>query len=303
MNGKEKNASSESLIGGIHDEPPKKRMGQMKGSLLGSSGPIQLGAARKERLTLGDLTPPPASPTIEPTQTEIPTSAEPVVVTQAEVGGFTRLPQAPDIDFTKTPSAPTSWSPSRWRPRIEADAFVHPLGVVTGNVIVGSRVFIAAGAVVRGDSEEPIHIGGESNVQECAVLRDLPTRSDDTPIAQRIVDVGAEKYSLYIGQRVSICPQALLHGPAYVGDDVFVGMQALVFWARIEQGVVLEPGCLVMNVTVPRGVFVPAGLKVTNQRMVKDLPPLTSKYRFHGIGAEMVASNLEMLEGYRRSIR
>ena len=152
--------------------------------------------------------------------------------------------------------------------------------------------------MVRGDNDEPIYIGDQTAILEGAVLKDLPTRRNGEQITQRIVDVGNRKYSLYIGNRVSICPQAQVHGPAYLADGSYLGMQSLVFWARIEKNVIIEPGCLIMNVTVPSGVFVPAGIKVTTQRMVKDLPPLSSKYRFHGINEETVASSLELLKGY-----
>jgi len=201
--------------------------------------------------------------------------------------------------FAETPSPATSWSPKRWRPRIDSTAFVHPLGVIIGNVRVEPIVFVGAGAVIRGDNEEPIHIGTDSSIQECAVLKDLPTRSEGKIIEQRIVDVDNMKYSVYIADKVTVCAQAQVYGPAYIGSNVFIGMQSLVFWARIESGVVIEPGCLVMNVTVPTGVFVPAGMKLTSQKAVKDLPPLTSRYRFHGINEEMVATNREILRGLR----
>jgi len=296
------------------ERPPGAPAGSPGGSLFGTSGPVRLGIARGRSTILGST--PPQSPLFGVGTPGAPTSQTPApprpsqyVATQQWPGP----PAAPETvlsvqdepavevprGFRSAPSAPTSWSPSRWRPRIERGAFVHPLAVVTGNVIISDRVFIASGAMIRGDSEEPIFIGAESNVQECAVLKDMPTRQDGAPMTQRIVDVGAEKFSLYIGKRVSITPQAQVHGPAYIGDRVYVGMQSLVFWARVEEGVVIEPGCLIMNVTIPTGVFVPAGLKVTNQRMVKDLPPLTTTYRFHGLGEETVMSNLEMLVGYR----
>ncbi len=271
--------------------------GQSRGSLFGQAGPVNLSTGRKDTLVLGDLAKPHEQPVASPPAPEgdsgmMSGPMSEAFVRSPELGALTELSR-------KMPSPSTSWSPTPWRPRIESSSYVHPLGAVSGNVQVGKEVFVAAGAVIRGDNEEPIFIGDECNIQEGAILRDLPTVIDGKRLTQRVVDVGNDKYSLYLAGRVSIAPQAQVHGPAYIAEGVYVGMQSLVFWARIEAGVVIEPGCLIMNVTIPSGVFVPAGLKVTTQSVVKDLPPLTEKYRFRGIGEETVACNREMLKGHR----
>lgn len=160
-------------------------------------------------------------------------------------------------------------------------------------------VFIAAGAAIRGDNEEPIFIGEGSTIQECAVIRDLPTRRGGEVDQRRVVEVDGSPYTVHIGKVTSICAQAQVHGPARVADGVYVGAQSLVFWARVDNGVVVEPGCLIMNVRIPSGRFVPAGLKVTNEKIVGDLPVLTSRYRFHDIGRQTASDNRELLKGYR----
>ncbi len=43
------------------------------------------------------------------------------------------------------------------------------------------------------------------------------------------VAVEGKKYSVCIGKRVSLSHQSQVHRPAKVGDNTFVGMQALVF--------------------------------------------------------------------------
>jgi carbonic anhydrase/acetyltransferase-like protein (isoleucine patch superfamily) len=284
-------------------------------TLFEGSGPVTLGSAHKSTTMLGNLQAPkpyermPVAPPAEapPPMPETPPAQEEKIASYTEPIATYDEPIATAQDesrriafktFADTPSPATSWSPKRWKPRIDSTAFVHPLGVLIGNVRVDSMVFIAAGAVIRGDNEEPIYIGTDSSIQESAVLKDLPTHSEGKLIDQRIVDVDNTKYSLYIADRVTVGSQAQVHGPAYIGNDVYIGMQSLVFWARVEAGVIIEPGCLVMNVTIPSGVFVPAGLKLTNQKAVKDLPPLTSRYRFHGINEEMVAAHREILRGY-----
>jgi len=289
------------------ERPPEsvsKVHGSMKTSLFGQSGPVGLSSANRGYMALGDIqgaSNPGRAPfstgsiEIELQDTPVP----PTSILDRPAYEDTQAQQQPA--FVK--SAPTSWSPGDWRPHIDPTSFVHPDAVVAGNVEVAREVFISAGVVIRADNEEPIYIGEQSNIQETAILRDLPTFRDGRPVTQRIVEAGGKKFSLYIGSRVSVTPQSQIHGPAYIGDNVYLGMQSLVFWARIESGVIIEPGALIMNVTVPSGVFIPAGLKVTSQSVVKDLPKLTKKYRFHGIGGEAVQSNLEMLEGYKSQYR
>jgi len=298
-------------------KPPEKIYStESKHSLFEGSGPVTLGSARSGTTMLGNLqTPkpyetmpmaqpteaPPSMPEAQPVPEDeevaaysepIATYSEPITTPQDESRRIAFM------TFADTPSPATSWSPKRWKPRIDSTAFIHPLGVIMGNVRIESMVFIAAGAVIRGDNEEAIYIGSDSSIQESAVLKDLPTHEGGKLIEQRIVEVDKTKFSLYIADRVTVSAQAQVHGPAYIGSDVYVGMQSLVFWARIESGVIIEPGCLVMNVTIPSGVFIPAGLKLTNQKAVKDLPPLTSRYRFHGLNEEMVAAQREILRGY-----
>lgn len=293
---------------GPENETRPERPG--RSALFSAEGPVRMGADSKGIVSLGNIGPgdryesrtttyyKPSVPdnSIIPPPDPLPSAPEVLGMP------YPVMPSRPETEpaiNARVPSSPTSWSPSRIQPRIDSTSFVHPGAVIIGNVILHDRVFVAAGAVLRADNEEPIFVGSASNIQEGVILKDLPTRKAGKQISQRVVEVKGEAYSLYVGNRVTIAAQAQVHGPAYIADGVFVGMQSLVFWARVEKGVVIEPGCLIMNVTIPAGVFIPAGLKVTNQNMVKDLPPLSTKYRFHGIGEETVAAHLEMLDGYR----
>jgi carbonic anhydrase/acetyltransferase-like protein (isoleucine patch superfamily) len=196
-------------------------------------------------------------------------------------------------------SAGTSWSPIKHEPVIHESAFVHPDAIVIGNVVVGADVFIAPGVQIRGDNDEPIYIGEGSYLQESAIIRDLPTRKDGKLQSQRVVEHENEQYSVYIGKNVVVSPQAQVHGPARVEDGAFIGMQALVFWAVVGKGVVVEPGSLIMNVLITESVFVPAGLKVTSNKNVNDLPPLTRQYRFFDLAAETIKDKKELLSGYK----
>ena len=58
-------------------------------------------------------------------------------------------------------------------PVVHPDAFVHPDAVLIGNVSIGKKCFIGAGAVLRGDFGK-ITIGDGSNVQENCVIHVSP---------------------------------------------------------------------------------------------------------------------------------
>ena len=66
----------------------------------------------------------------------------------------------------------TSYRLGSDEPQISADAFIAPGTHIIGKVLLGARVNVWFGAVLRGDNE-PIVVGAESNVQEGACC--IPT--------------------------------------------------------------------------------------------------------------------------------
>ena len=94
------------------------------------------------------------------------------------------------------------------KPVIPASCYVADEAVIIGDVILGERVSILFGAVLRGDNE-PITIGDDSNVQDNAVLH---------------TDPGAP---INIGKGVTIGHQVMLHG-CTIGDGALIGVAAVV---------------------------------------------------------------------------
>jgi len=133
---------------------------------------------------------------------------------------------------------------------IEAQGFI---AIGNGSVTLGDRVFVAPAASVRGDEGRHIHIGNDSNVQDGVVVHGLETFEGDHELPENEVEVDGKPYSVYIGDRVSLAYQSQVHGPAKVGNDTFVGMQALVFRAELGNRVVVEPGAKIIGVKVPSG--------------------------------------------------
>ena len=196
------------------------------------------------------------------------------------------------------PNVLTSFNPDVNNPIIAKSAFVHAIGSVIGDVTLGNRVYVAPTASVRGDEGQGIYIGDESNVQDGVVLHGLETFDDGKPVEKNQVEYNGKKYSVYVGSRVSMAHQSQVHGPALVEDDVFIGMQSLVFKSTVGKGAVIEPGAQVIGVKVPAGRYVPAGMALTKQTDADNLPEITEAYSFREINKAVVHVNTQLADGY-----
>lgn len=161
-------------------------------------------------------------------------------------------------------------------PAVDPDAFVHPDAVLIGDVSIGKKCFIGAGAVLRGDFGK-ISVGDGSNVQENCVIHVSP---------------GAE---VKIEEDVIVAHGAILHD-ATVRRGSVVGMGAVVL-----QGAVVGEGVLVAALTlIPTGLVVEAGKIVAgNPAKVKgDVPASHEEFFRAGL-----AIYQELPERYRKGMR
>ncbi|HPD14786.1 MAG TPA: carbonate dehydratase [Planctomycetota bacterium] len=132
-------------------------------------------------------------------------------------------------------------------PRVASSACIHPTATVIGNVVIGERVLIAPGAVLRADEPgpdgavSPLIIGDEANIQDGVVIHAL----------------GGTTVTVEAGS--SISHRAIIHGPCRIGPRCFVGFNSVVFNATLGEGVVVLHLALVEGVSVPDGLCVPAG--------------------------------------------
>lgn len=196
------------------------------------------------------------------------------------------------------PNVETDFSGRVSHPTIDISAYVHPLAAVIGNVSLGRRVMVSPGASVRGDEGQPLFVGDDSNVQDGVVIHGLETESHGEPVTANQVQVAGKKYSVYVGSRVSLAHQAQVHGPAVVLDDTFVGMKALVFKAIVGTGCVIEPGAIVMGVSVPSGRYVPVGSVVNSQEQADALPEITPDYPLKDLNKGVVHVNTRLASAY-----
>lgn len=202
-----------------------------------------------------------------------------------------------NLDSNVSANVKTTFVSKVSNPIIGPGTYVHPQSSVIGNVQLKGKNYIAPFASIRGDEGQPIYIGNETNIQDGVVIHGLETESEGKPITKNQVSVQGNTYSVYVGDRVSVAHQAQIHGPAYVGNDVFVGMQAFVFKANIGNGVVIEPTAKVIGVNIPAGRYVPAGTVLTKQQDADNLPVIDSDYSFAHLNHEVVKVNKELAEG------
>ena len=197
------------------------------------------------------------------------------------------------------PNAVTPWNPVVTAPEIASTAYISPMASVIGAVSIGANVMVSPMASVRSDEGMPIFVGDNSNVQDGVVLHGLETINEEgEPVEKNLVEVDGENYSVYIGKNVSLAHQCQVHGPAFVGDDSFIGMQAFVFKSKVGNNCVLEPKSGVIGVTIPDGRYVPAGTVVTSQKEADKLPTITDDYGYKHTNEAVVYVNVHLAEGY-----
>jgi carbonic anhydrase/acetyltransferase-like protein (isoleucine patch superfamily) len=185
-----------------------------------------------------------------------------------------------------------------YEPVIDPTTYVHPLAAVIGNVTLGKNIMVSPTACIRGDEGQPLHVGDDSNVQDGVVIHALETEMNGQTIEKNLCEVDGKKYAAYVGRRVSLAHQVQIHGPAVVLDDTFVGMKVLVFKSRVGKQCVLEPGCIVMGVTVADGRYVPAGAVIRTQQQADELPVVTDDYPFKSLNKGVVHVNKALAKGY-----
>jgi len=122
------------------------------------------------------------------------------------------------------------------RPRIDPDAYVDPQAAVIGDVTIAAGASVWPFAVLRGDQDNCVTLGRNSNVQDNSVLH-----------------VTAE-FPCIVGDHVTIGHRAVVHA-CRVMNNVRIGIGAVVLdGAVIEEGAQVGAGAL-----VPPGKVVPAG--------------------------------------------
>ena len=182
------------------------------------------------------------------------------------------------------PSIQTDFNPNVTSPKISKTAYVDPFAVVNGDCGIGKLALVASFAVCRGDEGTPIHIGDYSNLQEGVSLHALETTAHGKNIDDRRYSAQGSLlkandtafkngFAIYIGDKVSLAHDVQVHGPAYVGNDTFVGMKSLIFNAKVGNRVAIGVSSTITDgVRIPDNKFVPPGSIITTQAQADGLP-------------------------------
>jgi len=183
---------------------------------------------------------------------------------------------------------PTPWSRNLAEPNIDPTAYIHPFSNVIGDVRIGANVIVAPGTTIRADEGTPFHISENSNLQDGVVIHGLEQG--------RVIGDDDNQYSVWIGKNASITHMTLIHGPAYVGDECFIGFRSTVFNARVGNGCIVMMHALIQDVEIPPGKYVPSGAIITNQQQADRLPDVQVQDR--EFSHHVVGINQALRSGY-----
>ena len=209
------------------------------------------------------------------------------------------------------PNVRTNFNQNVTFPNIEDTAFIHPFAVVIGDCHIGNMVMMSPTAVCRGDEGTPIHIGDFSNIQDGVLIHDLQTTTDIKNFDQRLFNKEGERisindsrtvqegeYSVFVGNGSSLAHDAMIHGPAWIGNDTFIGMKTIVYNAKVGNNVAVGISSVITNgVEIPDNKFVPPGSVITSQEQANNLPDRIGT-PFEEYNKGVVDVNVKLAEGY-----
>ncbi len=165
-----------------------------------------------------------------------------------------------------SPNPITSFNPVPRYPTIDKTSFISQFSSVIGDVTIRNNVYVAPNVSIRADEGTPFFIGSNTNLQDSVILHGLLNRK---------IKVGEKSYSIYIGKEVTIAHRALVHGPCFIGDKVFVGFSAIVYNAIVGRGSFISYNAVVTNgVRIAPNRFVPPGANIDSQAKADALSPV-----------------------------
>lgn len=173
----------------------------------------------------------------------------------------------------------TTWSGENCRPQVHPAAYIHHTAVLIGDVRIENNVIICPGVVLRADEGSPIIIREGSNIQDGVIMHCL------------------KGSSIEIGARCSVAHGAVVHGPCVIGEESFIGFNAVVHQARLGTKCFVSHCALVTGVDLPGSALVPAGKMLESQDQVDLLPKAGEDER--SFNNKVLSVNDELRRGYK----
>ena len=111
-------------------------------------------------------------------------------------------------------------------PVVDPTSFVHPMAVVTGDVIIGKHCYIGPGAAIRGDWGRIILEDG-CNVQENCTIHMFPNKTV-TLYESAHIGHGAIVHGANIGRNSMVGMNAVIMDNVEIGEECIVGALAFI---------------------------------------------------------------------------
>lgn len=142
--------------------------------------------------------------------------------------------------------------------------------------------------MLRADEGTPFYIGRNSNIQDGVIFHGLKDAK---------CCVNGIEYSIYVGNKVSITHGALIHGPAIVGSNSFVGFNSIVFNAIVENNCYIDTGAIVTGgIRISANKYVPVGAIINTQAKADSLLEVPKERSY--FSEEVIEVNVELAEAY-----
>jgi carbonic anhydrase len=205
----------------------------------------------------------------------------------------------------------THFNPNVTYPNISNNAFISPFSIIIGNCFIGKFVFAAPTSVCRGDEGTPIFVGDLSNIQDGAILHGLETTDNGKNLDNRRYSVDGslllgndtrfnKGYSVYVGYNTSLAHDSMAHGPAWIGNNTFIGMKSIVFNAKVGNNVAVGISSTITDgVHIPDNKYVPPGSVITNQTQADSLPNRVGS-PYEKTNKAVIEVNTQLAEEYKK---
>jgi carbonic anhydrase len=192
---------------------------------------------------------------------------------------FKRMPNLKRGGVSMLKSNPkTSWNKTERMPTVSPTAYVDDSAILIGDVRIGDKVYVAPAVSLRADEAYPIIIGDECNIQDGVIFH------------------GLEGSSIELGKRVSIAHGAVVHGPIKIGNDSFVGFNAVVHASTLGEKCFIAHGAVVIGVNLTDGKYVPPATLVDMQHKADELGCIPDNLKY--FNDEVIKVNKEFAASY-----
>ncbi len=173
-------------------------------------------------------------------------------------------------------------------PKVEASADVHEFSFIEGDVSIGAGAMVAPGTAITAGQGASVFVGDRVKLLPGTLVEGVAGAEVMTPSASR------SAYSIYLSAGSVIAHKSIIHSPAFVGMDCFIGFRSTLFNARLGDGCVVMMHTLIQDVEIPPGRCVPSGSIITSQHQADQLPkirPEDLEFAREVIGATVQSSS------------